>query len=69
LALEGLQKINPPARFDFASKLLNDHATSRKLGRGEDVGKGKAEKEVQVMMNPRKKKTFDVGCEGIEAEG
>jgi hypothetical protein len=37
------------------------------LGR-EDVGKRKAEKEVQVMMNPGKKKTFDVGCEGTEAE-
>jgi hypothetical protein len=30
-ALEGLQKINPPARFNLASKLLNSHAISRKL--------------------------------------
>ena len=30
--LEALQKINPPARFDLASTLFNDHAISRKLG-------------------------------------
>ena len=40
-ALEALQRVNPPARFDLASKLLNDHPISRKLGRGEDVGKGR----------------------------
>ena len=55
-------------RFDLASKFLNDHAMSRKLGRGEDVGKAKAEKEVRVMRNPGKKKALNVGCEGIEAE-
>jgi hypothetical protein len=54
--LEGFQKINPPARFDLASKLLNDHIISRKSGRREDVGQRKAEKEVRVMMNPERKK-------------
>ena len=67
-ALEDFQKINPPARSNLASKLLNDRAISRKSGRGKDVGKRKAEKEVRVMMNPGKKKTFDIGCEGIKAE-
>ena len=53
-ALEGLLKIDPPAKFDLSSKLLNSHTISRKSGRGEDVRKRKAEKEVQVMMKEKR---------------